>query len=133
MKFPIITQADFTIEAIKRELVEFDASTRGIVLIDDKVEGLAELVDELRQANTPQLTSMSEYERVYGLYLAADAEHGVYKIDPIDYPDFSLMTPADFLAAMNDLSKNETIFAHFDGNSEEIYQKTLVLTMEEQS
>lgn len=66
---------------------------------------------------------MNEQERINGVHLCGDTVNGNYKVDPTDYPDAQWYSPEFFYSYLGDLEEGETIFAFFDGNSQEIYDK----------
>lgn len=48
------------------------------------------------------------------IYLAADKNKGIFKIDPIDFPNMVLMKPRVFLDAFKNISDGELIFTVID-------------------
>ena len=67
---------------------------------------------------------MNESTRISGVYLKADTINGVYKIDASDITGTDEVSPPKiFLACLKDMADGEYAIAHFDGNSEEIYDE----------
>jgi len=54
-------------------------------------------------------------------YVAADTISGVYKIDPIDYPELGLMSIDSFVSSLSTLDDDEVIFTVFGPESEGLY------------
>ena len=48
------------------------------------------------------------------IYLAADKINGIFKVDPIDFPNMFLMNPKDFLSASKSLTDGELVFTVID-------------------
>ena len=62
---------------------------------------------------------------LYVTYLAADTTNGLYKIDPIDYPDMELTPPNLFISSLDDLDDDELIFTVFGPESEDLYNSLM--------
>ena len=71
---------------------------------NDETGERVSLVDAVKILN--QLKGESEGM----IHYAANKQHGVFQIDPIDYPDRELMSVKDFLESLSALGDGETVF-----------------------
>lgn len=66
---------------------------------------------------------MNKQQRINGVWLAADTITGVYKVDPVDFPEMGMSSQSEFYESLPSLSEGEIIFSYFDGNHEDIFEK----------
>ena len=56
-------------------------------------------------------------------YVAADTIYGVYKIDPVDYPELDILSIKDFISELSTLTDGELIFTVFGPENEDLYKE----------
>ena len=56
------------------------------------------------------------------IHYAANKKHGVFQIDPIDYPERELMSVKGFLESLSSLDDSETVFTAATQGDWDYYQ-----------
>ena len=56
------------------------------------------------------------------IHYAANKAHGVFEIDPIDYPERELMSVSDFIESLSALDDDETVFTAATQGDWDYYQ-----------
>lgn len=56
------------------------------------------------------------------IHYAANKDHGVFQIDPIDYPEREMMSVKGFLGSLSSLGDGETVFTAATQGDWDYYQ-----------
>jgi hypothetical protein len=68
--------------------------------------------------------------KTYVTHLAATTTHGIYEIDPVDYPDADWSTFGFFLKHLADVEDGDTLFCAVDPEQLESLQDAYSVTLE---
>jgi hypothetical protein len=68
--------------------------------------------------------------KTYITHIAANTSHGVFRIDPIDYPDAEWLSFEYFFSCLQDIEEGEILFCAVDPDQLSLLQGDYSMTLE---